>query len=125
MHFFLSLSLRRYFWKPKNANIKGIQFNSPKNIKDELLERLFIEFLSKKLRKAPIKSKNELAMKIKLILSLKIFSWSYQKLITKENNKNIIDNEIADGNKNKPMKKENLPKFSEFLKIFLCKFSKN
>ena len=60
IHFFLSLLVKRYFWKPINAKIKGIQFNSPINIKDELFERLFIEFLSIKLKKALINSKRQL-----------------------------------------------------------------
>tara|TARA_S200000501_G_C20620518_1_gene654394 strand:+ start:585 stop:722 length:138 start_codon:yes stop_codon:yes gene_type:complete len=42
-------------------------------------------------------------------LSSNILVESFQKLIIKETNKNIIDNEIADGNRNKPTKKDDLP----------------
>ena len=52
------------------------------------------------------------------------FLRSFQKLIIKENSKKIIDKAIADGSRNKPTKKENLPKFSELLKNFLCIFPK-
>ena len=67
------------------------------------------KLLSKKLSNPPITKKKHEVKKTKLILSQNNFLESYQKLITKEINKNIIDNEIADGKRNKPNKKNNLP----------------
>ena len=109
MHLFLSSLFKRYFWNPKKAKTNGIQFNKPINVIAELFVRLFIELLSKKLSNPPIIKKKHEVKKTKLILSRNNFWESYQKLITKEINKNIIDNEIADGKRNKPNKKNNLP----------------
>ena len=109
MHLFLSALFKRYFWNPKKAKTNGIQFNNPINVIAELFVRLLIELLSKKLSNPPIIKKKQEVKKTKLILSRNNFWESYQKLITKEINKNIIDNEIADGKRNKPNKKNNLP----------------
>ena len=77
-------------------------------------EILLIVLLSKKLITLLNISKKELIKKIKLILSLNISLYLCQKLKINENNKKIIDNEIAEGKRNKPMKKENLPNLKQF-----------
>ena len=99
MHLFLSLLFKRYFWNPKKAKTNGIQFNKPINVIAELFVRLFIELLSKKLSNPPIIKKKHAVKKTKLILSQNNFWESYQKLNNKEIKNNIIDKEIADGNK--------------------------
>ena len=65
--------------------------------------------LSKKFENPLIIKKKHAAKKTKFILSQNNFWESFQKLIAKEINKNIIDKEIADGKRNKPNKKNNLP----------------
>ena len=68
-----------------------------------------MELLSKKFKNPLVIRKKHAVKKTELILSRNNFWESCQKLIINEINKNIIDNEIADGKRNKPNKKNNLP----------------
>ncbi len=92
----------RYFWKPTNAIICGIQFSKPINVKDELLDILFIEDTFKKfIRLLVNKSKQDIKKKI-LYLSF-IFILFFLKLMIKDKSRTIAATEKAEGNRNNPI----------------------